>query len=490
MLREVDEESALWKTLDELPVVSNPILAAVSPDEAFEVDDDVLTRRKIRSTALPLFVVWLASPTLSLIDTAVVGRFAKGALDVAALAPAVSFADSLSYLMSFLAVVTTSKVAAAAAAKDNWSARVARRDGVAVSLGIGVLLSLAVELGGGAAVLRGVYVTGETAAVLPLALTYVRLRNFALPFQLWWQTVQAASVARGDCTTPLKATLVAAVVNVVFDVFLVAGLGVGVAGAAAATALATVAGCVTQATAMARVERDEILLDAASLPPQVDPRPESKPTLGSALATVREAVPFFLTFAAKTVVGIALTATAAAADIAALAAHQIAISLFYLMCPFADALSSATQALAPKALTGARMKPKVVLRTVLAEGALWAGVGGLAAAALAASCGGLFTTDAQVLRGCVSLAAPLGLSLGGYIFNTIFEGMLFAFGHARPIGNIMPFNAAAVAFAFLGVVRHGPNPLATAWASFVLYQMIRIPQLALIARKERPLAAA
>ena len=105
---------------------------------------------------------------------------------------------------------------------------------------MGCLLALAVHVGMGHAILANVYVSSSTQAVLPLATTYVLLRNVALPFQLAWQTVQAASVARGDCKTPLKATFVAAVVNVVFDVILVAGLGMGVAGAALATAPADV----------------------------------------------------------------------------------------------------------------------------------------------------------------------------------------------------------------------------------------------------------
>ena len=488
MLRVVDEDDALWKTLDELPVVSNPLLAAVAPEEAIARDDDVLTRRKIRATALPLFVVWLAAPTLSLIDTAVVGRFSTGALDVAALAPAVSFADSLSYLMSFLAIVTTNKVAKANAANDLWSSRAAKRDGVAASLGVGCLLALAVHVGMGHAILANVYVSSSTQAVLPLATTYVLLRNVALPFQLAWQTVQAASVARGDCKTPLKATFVAAVVNVVFDVILVAGLGMGVAGAALATALATVAGCVAQVTAMRRLERDEMILEAATLPPSVPPRDESVPDLRSSLKTLADSVPFFLTFAAKTVVGVVLTAAAAGADIAALAAHQVVISLFFLLCPFADALSSAAQSLAPRALSRARQKPKQVLRTVLLEGAMCAGAAGLFAAASAVFAAGVFTADPTVLRGCAMLAPALGLSLAAYIFNTIFEGTLFAFGHARPIGLTMPFNAGAVAFIFLTIIRSGPNPLLTAWLGFVAYQLVRIPQLAIIAR--RPMAFA
>ncbi|KAH8061268.1 hypothetical protein JL721_8931 [Aureococcus anophagefferens] len=410
MLRVVDEDDALWKTLDELPVVSNPLLAAVAPEEAIARDDDVLTRRKIRATALPLFVVWLAAPTLSLIDTAVVGRFSTGALDVAK----------------------------ANAANDLWSSRAAKRDGVAASLGVGCLLALAVHVGMGHAILANVYVSSSTRAVLPLATTYVLLRNVALPSSSPGRRCRPRP-SRGDCRTPLKATF-AAVVNVVFDVILVAGLGMGVAGAALATALATVAGCVAQVTAMRRLERDEMILEAATLPPSVPPRDESVPDLRSSLKTLAESVPFFLTFAAKTVVGVVLTAAAAGADIAALAAHQVVISLFFLLCPFADALSSAAQ----RDVRGGAASSRRARR--LRRGRLHGGPDRAA--------------------GCAMLAPALGLSLAAYIFNTIFEGTLPR-SPRRPIGLTMPFNAGAVAFIFLNIIRSGPNPLLTAWLGFV-----------------------
>ena len=79
LLREVDQDDTLWSLVEDLPVVADPILAAVAPDVAVEADEDAITRRKVRMRALPLFVVWLAAPTL-LIDTAVVGRFAKALL--------------------------------------------------------------------------------------------------------------------------------------------------------------------------------------------------------------------------------------------------------------------------------------------------------------------------------------------------------------------------------------------------------------------------
>ncbi|CAN0342241.1 unnamed protein product [Hapterophycus canaliculatus] len=52
---------------------------------------------------LPLLVVWLSNPIMSLVDTAVVG--AQSSVELAALGPATSLCDNLAYMCGFLAQV-------------------------------------------------------------------------------------------------------------------------------------------------------------------------------------------------------------------------------------------------------------------------------------------------------------------------------------------------------------------------------------------------
>jgi len=490
LLREVDQDSALWKTLDDLPVLSNPILAAVDPEAAVAEDEDAITRRKVRARALPLFVVWLAAPTLSLIDTAVVGRFARGPAAAAALAPAVSFSDSLAYLMSFLAIVTTSRVAAGVAHHDGRGARLAAREGLVLSLVVGCAMAAVGEFGGAAATLKRVYVTRSTAAVLAPATTYCRIRGIALPLQLAWQTAQAASIARGDSASPLRACAYAAIINVIVDVILVAGLGWGVAGAAAATALATAVGCAAQLRSLARLERTERVAEAVGVE-DIEAIPEDpRPTIGGLGRLFVEALPVFLTILSKTVVGVVLVAAVASASLAELAAHQIATGLFLLLSPFADALAAASQSLAPRALRRAKQRPAKVLGTVLMETLFASALGAAMTFSVARFGASLFTSSPEVAAACASLAPAVAASLGVYVTNTAFEGTLFALGHARPIGLLMPFNALLVALALLGKgVRGSPFALQRSWWVFVAYQIFRIPQLAWIARRrEEPVA--
>ena len=98
--------------------------------------------------------------------------------------------------MSFLAIVTTSRVAAGVAHHDGRGARLAAREGLVLSLVVGCAMAAVGEFGGAAATLKSVYVTGRTAAILAPATTYCRIRGVALPLQLAWQTAQVGGPAR------------------------------------------------------------------------------------------------------------------------------------------------------------------------------------------------------------------------------------------------------------------------------------------------------
>jgi len=190
------------------------------------------------------------------------------------------------------------------------------------------------------------------------------------------------------------------------------------------------------------------------------------------------------------VVGVVLVAAVASASLAELAAHQIATGLFLLLSPFADALAAASQSLAPRALRRAKQRPAKVLGTVLMETLFASALGAAMTFSVARFGASLFTSSPEVAAACASLAPAVAASLGVYVTNTAFEGTLFALGHARPIGLLMPFNALLVALALLGKgVRGSPFALQRSWWVFVAYQIFRIPQLAWIARRrEEPVA--
>ena len=132
-----------------------------------------------------------------------------------------------------------------------------------------------------------------------------------------------------------------------------------------------------------------------------------------------------------------------------------------------------------------------MLSTVLRETGVAATVAFGLTWGLAACGGSLFSANPFVHATLAKLGPWIGASLGVYVLNTVFEGTLFAFGHARPIGALMPFNALAVAVALLSShVRGTPETcLIRSWIVFVAYQVWRVPQLALIARMPKDVLA-
>ena len=93
-----------------------PTAAAEAP-----VDGEKAVVREVAGMALPLLLVSLSSPLLSLIDVAVVGRHV-GVLGLASLGPATSVCDLSMYVFNALSVSTTRLAAAALADGDETGA--------------------------------------------------------------------------------------------------------------------------------------------------------------------------------------------------------------------------------------------------------------------------------------------------------------------------------------------------------------------------------
>ena len=75
-----------------------------------------------------------------------------------------------------------------------------------------------------------------SAAVVPYALSYALIRCLAIPAAVITSSAQAAFLACKSPWQPLTSVGLAGVVNLIFDVVLVVGLGAGIRGAAVATA--------------------------------------------------------------------------------------------------------------------------------------------------------------------------------------------------------------------------------------------------------------
>ena len=212
--------------------------------EASLLPPDPPSQNTLFAFAAPALALWLSGPLLSLVDTSAVGLSAlpgMGAKQIAALGPATTFCDGCIYLFAFLNVATTNLYASAKASServggssDATEAVVRRASKVALTCSaalVPLLLAFAKPL---LAIYMGPAAAADPALLGP-ASTYVLIRCLSFPASLLGGVLTAALLGAKDSITPLIATAIATITNVVLDVIGVAVLGRGLAGAATAT---------------------------------------------------------------------------------------------------------------------------------------------------------------------------------------------------------------------------------------------------------------
>lgn len=307
--------------------------------------------------ALPALGLWLSAPLLSLVDTSAVGLSAPsgaGALRLASLGPATTFCDGASYLFAFLNTATTNLYASALAADDDTEAVVRRASKVALACGTAVVPLLLLF---GKQMLR-LYIGSAAAAdpaLLNPASAYVAIRCLSFPAALLAGVLQAALLGAKDSITPLISIGYATVTNVVLDLLLVAGLGWGLRGAALATLVAQWLStiilirqarrklCTRGGLGLVPTRLDAWMQTRRAGPPSATAPPTTVPT-GRFLVF---AAPVLTLIVGKIAAFGFLTHAAAGLGALSLAAHQIALSLFFFISPFLEVISQTAQAYMP-----------------------------------------------------------------------------------------------------------------------------------------------
>ena len=484
-----NDDAYILRVVDEKRTGSSFVLE----EDAF-VTKEVASKKKERSMAseltsftLPLLLVWLSSPLLSLADSAFVGAMRTTA-ELAAMGPGCSVCDS-TYLMAYFAsVVTTSAVATAKAKGDDDGARAATAAGAFAALVVGLGLTFLLSgLNAGAPILGLVAGGGgETSAALSLeAANYVRHRCLGYAPALISSALQAASLARRDVRPPILAAAAASLVNFLGDALLVPRFGL--VGAADATALAQLASFAV----VWRATRHKRYFDIV-LPPSI---------IGKNLAVVfatktkayfrkvfSEGAPIFLTLLAKTAVCTALALSAAKSAVLSgslgdAAAHQILMGLYLLFAPVGDALASTVQTFGTATLDSQSRRGITEATRTVVKGALSAAVvlGALDAflAFLLPTLGPhLFTKDMTVQLSVVACAPFVGLALLLHGASSAMEGAMLAVKDAKRLGLLYAVDAVAFIGIFVALAAKGA-PLAHVWAAYVAFQVLRTSQFSL-----------
>jgi putative MATE family efflux protein len=370
------------------------------------------TDRELLGLAIPALGALLAEPAFLLADSAIVGHLGTPQLAGLSIASAVML--NAVFLCIFLAHGTTAAVARQAGAGDLRRAYTLGIAGIWLGLSIGVgLAAVGIPL---APIL--VDLLGASGTAAPHAVTYLRISLLGLPAML--VVLAATGALRGlkDTRTPLLATGLAAIANVPLNLVLVYPLGLGIAGSAIGTVIAQAGAAAWLCTVVVR----GATRSAASL------RPDRPGIQAAASANV----PLLARTVLLRISLLTMTFVAAAQGDVALASHQIAFTLWYLLAMPPEAFAIASQAVVGHALgAGKPATAKAASRRALA----WGLGSGLAMAALLLvlrpAYVPIFTTDAAVRDLVWSLVVVVAASqpIGALLY--VLDGILIGAGDTR-----------------------------------------------------------
>lgn len=374
------------------------------------------TDRQILRLAVPAFFALVAEPLYLLADTAIVGRL--GTAELAGVGIAAVVMQTAVGLCVFLAYGTTAGVSRHLGAGDTRRALTLGADGIWLAVGLGLVLTsvlLALTDPLIAAFGVGDAVAGHAKDYLVVALLGITPLLVMLA---------ATGVLRGlqDTRTPLWVALGGNALNVVLNLVLVFGLGpvpaLGVAGAALGSLVAQLLSALVLVAVVVRAARAQ----GASL------APDRAGILAAGRASVALVVRT-LALRAALVVGAWAVASSGDPDGTAVAAHQVAFTLWTFLVFALDAVAIAAQTLTGHALgSGDREGTRVLTRRMVRWG--WGSgiVAGLLLAAASPFLGPLFSPDPAVhqLLVPILLVAAVGQPIAGVVF--VLDGVLIGAG--------------------------------------------------------------
>ena len=188
--------------------------------------------RKLLAFTAPMLVGALFQQLYSIVDSVIIGRFVN--LDALA---AVSSSYPVTTL--FVGMATGGSTGASILVSYHFGSRQTDRMMTAVRTCLISFVVFSVVLaGGGLALDRPVLAALQTPAeITGTAREYLDIFLLGLPFLFLYNAVNGCFQAIGDSRVPLALLIFSSALNVVLDLWWVAGLGWGVAGAAAATLL-------------------------------------------------------------------------------------------------------------------------------------------------------------------------------------------------------------------------------------------------------------
>jgi len=418
--------------------------------------------REILALAVPAFGALVAEPLFLMADSAIVGHL--GTAQLAGLGVASAALTTATGVFIFLAYATTAAVARRIGAGDRQAAIQQGIDGIwlALLLSVGmVVLTLALAPQAATAL-------GASPTAAPYAVTYLRISALGIPAML--MVLAATGVLRGlqDTRTPLLVAVGGFASNILLNLGLVYGVGLGVAGSAWGTVLAQNGMAAAYLLVVVRGARRE----QASLRP--DPE--------GIRACAKAGGPLMVRTLSLRAVLLIATVVAARLGDAEVAAHQIAMTLWGFLAFALDAIAIAGQAIIGRYLGAGDVPGTRAATRRMVEWGVGSGVVlGLLMVVARPLYVPLFTPDPAVqdLLSAVLLLAALTQPLGGLVF--VLDGVLMGAGDGTYLAWAMLATLAVFAPVAWAVPALGGGLMALWWA-MNLFMLVRALFLGMRAR--------
>ncbi|WP_051940128.1 MATE family efflux transporter [Phaeacidiphilus oryzae] len=421
--------------------------------------------REILRLAVPAFGALVAEPLFLLADSAIIGHI--GTAQLAGLGVSAALLSTLVNVFVFLAYATTAAVARRVGAGD---LRAAIRQGVD-GIWLAVILSAAVVAVTVPLAPQLVGLFGASPTATPYAVTYLRISAAGIPGMLI--VLAATGVLRGlqDTRTPLIVAVSGFGANLVLNLVLVFGAGMGVAGSATGTVIAQ--------TGMAAVYLVVVVRGVRRTGAGLRPDP------AGIRASATAGLPLLVRTLSLRAVLLIATAVAARLGNDAIAAHQIAMSLWNFLAMALDAIAIAGQAIIGRYLgaedaPGARHACGRMVRWGVGTGAVLGALLVLAEPLYLP----LFTPDPAVhgLLTPVLLIIAVTQPLSGAVF--VLDGVLMGAGDGpylawAMLGTLVLFTPCALLLPAAG------GGLTALWWAMTVFILSRLVFLALRARTGR-----
>jgi putative MATE family efflux protein len=461
-------------------------LLSAPENDSIEPPTKPSTGAAILALAIPALGAELIDPLMTLADTAFVGRFSETDA-LAGMGSSVALLGFSFYIFNFFCTATTPLVASQRAAGNEAGAIAVGGQALSFALFLGSLMTIVIlAFEQPLLELMGTGITGATAN--EYALSFLGIRAFAAPAVLCISA--STGILRGylDTKTPIYILVMANIINLILDLILIPGMGLGPTGAAIATTtaewisallfLGVLAGTLPSADGALGSNRRAasdgaaqmlVVVPSFSIPPLSEVQPL---LLASGSVFLRSLV---LQLSLASAAAMAARAGEASASVAA---HQIAMQLWILCSYTADSLAAAAQGLIADAL-GRKDQDKArdVTRTVAVYSVVLGTLLGLGLGVGSATSflETFFTSDSSVQHELSKILALIVIAqpLNSVVFASdgIVQGASAFVFQAK--GMAVSGSTAFGSFLALQYFGDGSETLLHVWTALIVLQIMR-----------------